>query len=122
VRRSCWRRSWSQAAAGDRFERRPASWKSALDDRALFPEDVVFQETADRGTFQGRYVLRHPWTGDASCEAAGTYRQGLAERREGEAKRLADLAGWTLPEIRKKMGLAPGGQVQPAAWWERIWG
>ena len=27
-------------------------------DKAHFPEDLVFQETADRSTFQGRYVLR----------------------------------------------------------------
>ncbi|MEN8218569.1 MAG: hypothetical protein ABFS56_19815 [Pseudomonadota bacterium] len=27
------------------------------------PEDLVFQETADSSNFQGRYVLRHPWTG-----------------------------------------------------------
>ena len=34
-------------------------------DRDHFPEDLVFQETGDRTNFQGRYVLRHPWTGDA---------------------------------------------------------
>jgi hypothetical protein len=28
-------------------------------DSAHFPEDLVFQETADQETFQGRYVLRH---------------------------------------------------------------
>src|SRR5438094_653635 len=28
-------------------------------DSAHFPEDLVFQETADRGNFQGRYGLRH---------------------------------------------------------------
>ena len=90
-------------------------------DRAHFPEDLVFQETADRTNFQGRYVLRHAWTGDASCEAAAGYRRSLAERREVEAQRLADLTGWTVPDIRKKMGLDPGGPAQPAAWWERIW-
>ncbi len=39
-------------------------------DNAHFPEDLVFQETGDRTNFQGRYVLRHPWTGEAKCEAA----------------------------------------------------
>ena len=90
-------------------------------DRAHFPEDLVFQETADRTNFQGRYVLRHAWTGDAPCEAAAGYRRSLAERREVEAQRLAELTGWTVPDIRKKMGLDPGGPAQPAAWWERIW-
>jgi hypothetical protein len=90
-------------------------------DRAHFPEDLVFQETADRTNFQGRYVLHHAWTGDTSCEVAVGYRRSVAERREVEAQRLAELTGWTAADIRKKMGLAPGGQVQPAAWWERIW-
>ena len=40
-------------------------------DAAHFPEDLVFQETADRSNFQGRYVLRHEWKGEAgACEAA----------------------------------------------------
>ncbi len=30
-----------------------------------FPEDLMFQETADRENFQARYVLRHPWRGRA---------------------------------------------------------
>jgi hypothetical protein len=90
-------------------------------DRAHFPEDLVFQETADRTNFQGRYVLRHPWAGDAPCEAAEGYRRSVTERREAEAQRLAELTGWTVPDIRTKMGLPPGGQAQPAAWWERIW-
>src|SRR6185295_9421132 len=38
-------------------------------DSEHFPEDLVFQETADRENFQGRYILRHPWTGKDSCEA-----------------------------------------------------
>jgi len=90
-------------------------------DRAHFPEDLVFQETADRTNFQGRYVLRHAWTGDVPCEAAAEYRRSVAERRDVEVQRLAELTGWTVPDIRKKMGLDPGGPAQPAAWWERIW-
>ena len=81
----------------------------------------MFQETGDRANFQGRYVLRHAWTGDASCEAAAGYRRSLAERREAEGQRLAELTGWTVLDIRKKMGLDPGGPAQPAAWWDRIW-
>ena len=38
-------------------------------DRDHFPEDLAFQETADRTNFQGRYVLRHAWKGDSSCDA-----------------------------------------------------
>ena len=53
-------------------------------DDAHFPEDLVFQETADRENFQGRYVLRHPWKGNDRCEEAEAYRRELAEApREG---------------------------------------
>ena len=42
-------------------------------DAQTFPEDIVFMETKDRGNFQGRYVLRHPFTGPMRCEAGETY-------------------------------------------------
>ena len=91
-------------------------------DNAHFPEDLVFQETADRANFQGRYIVRHPWTGDASCSEAGEYRAALQQRREQEVGRLASLTGWSLADIRTKAGLSLNGLVQPAAqWWERLW-
>jgi hypothetical protein len=91
-------------------------------DNAHFPEDLVFQETADRSNFQGRYVLRHAWTGTESCEAATRYRQDLLQRREREAQTLASLTGWDIADIRKSMN---GGNPAPPpgqpAWWQRIW-
>ncbi len=89
-------------------------------DNAHFPEDLVFQETADRATFQGRYVLRHAWTGGDSCEAAPAYRESLRDRRAREADQLARLTGWNLADIRRKMGTDVPGRVEPM-WWERIW-
>ena len=83
-----------------------------------FPEDLVFQETADRQNFQGRYVLRHGFTGEISCEAGERYREELAQRREREARNLAELTGWELSAIRAKMRL-PGPSDRN--WWERIW-
>jgi hypothetical protein len=88
-------------------------------DNAHFPEDLVFQETPDRTNFQGRYVLRHAWTGTATCGAATDYRQALSERRGREAEQLARLTGWDITEIRKKMG--PGAAAADPAWWERLW-
>src|SRR5262249_17055225 len=44
-------------------------------DAAHFPEDLVFQETSDQENSQGRYVLRHPWSGSATCAAAHEYRR-----------------------------------------------
>ena len=89
-------------------------------DGAHFPEDLVFQETADRATFQGRYVLRHAWTGDAACAEASGYRDALRDRRAREADQLARLTGWDLADIRKKMGPDAPVRVEPM-WWERIW-
>lgn len=88
-------------------------------DAAHFPEDLVFQETADRTNFQGRYVLRHAWTGESTCDAAVRYRAELPQRREREAQTLATLTGWNITDIRKSMDL--GAPPQPAAWWQRIW-
>ncbi len=90
-------------------------------DKAHFPEDLVFQETADRANFQGRYILRHPFLGADTCPAAGTYMRALNDRREQEAQRLASLTGWDLAEIRKKNGVGTGAAPQPAAWWDRLW-
>ena len=73
-------------------------------DAAHFPEDLVFQETADRENFQGRYVLRHAWSGKATCELATTYLAGLPRQREREAQNLATLTGWDINEIRRQMG------------------
>ena len=84
-------------------------------DAAHFPEDLVFQETGDRSTFQGRYVLRHPWKGEARCEAAERYRESLRARAETEAATLASLTGWPLDEIRRK------GGVDGRPWWRRLY-
>jgi hypothetical protein len=91
-------------------------------DKAHFPEDLVFQETADRSNFQGRYVLRHEWTGEGTCDAAARYRQSLPERREHEAQTLASLTGWDINDIRKQNGLGPAPETAtPVKWWQKIW-
>jgi hypothetical protein len=101
-----------------------------------FPEDLMFQETADTENFQGRYVLHHAWQGSPQqCEAAKEYFKQLAVRREQEAKNLADLTGWELDTIRGKMNLnnnqiwenneAPAGNIPKnppkKSWWKSIW-
>jgi hypothetical protein len=37
--------------------------------RDRFPADLMFQSTSNRQFFQGRYILRHPFTGAANCPA-----------------------------------------------------
>ncbi len=92
-------------------------------DEASFPDDLVFQETSDRSNFQGRYVLRHPWKGTETCEAAVRYRAQLRARAEREASALASLTGWPIEDIRRKMS-ALYGEVSPdpRPWWQRMWG
>ena len=92
-------------------------------DAARFPDDLVFQETADRSNFQGRYVLQHPFKGEDKCEAAARYRDELRARAEREAGALASLTGWSIEDIRRKMGPAYGA-VRPDArpWWKKMWG
>jgi hypothetical protein len=92
-------------------------------DRASFPEDLAFQVTGDRNNFQGRYIIRHEWKGDDSCPAAAQYRASLRERREKQARTLADLTGWSLDKVRGRMAVAEDWTT-PAddiTWWQRLW-
>ena len=75
-------------------------------DAQSFPEDLVFIETKDRSNFQGRYVLRHPYAGKASCEAGTKYQASLPLRFKKEAANLAWLTGWKQSEIEARMEVA----------------
>lgn len=91
-----------------------------------FPEDLMLQVTNDKENYQGRYVLRHPWKGDASCQAADQYRRELPKRFDKEAKNLARLTGWNINDIRQKMeqgGQSVGNLPKPTnkKWWDGIW-
>jgi hypothetical protein len=87
---------------------------------ATFPEDLFFQETRDSNNFQVRYVLHRPWDGSPqACAAAATYFQELNQRRVTEARNLADLTGWHIANINRRMGLNPG-KPSPA-WWQNLW-
>jgi hypothetical protein len=72
-------------------------------DAKTFPEDLVLMETRDRGNFQGRYVMRHPWAGKTACEYGAQYRASLGVRYEQEARNLANLTGWSLADIQARM-------------------
>lgn len=88
-----------------------------------FPEDLRFQVTGNRDNFQGRYVLRHPWEGEARCEAAERYLEQLPQRRDKRAQRLASLTGWDIGDIREKMALeTQDGETDEVPWWRRLWG
>ena len=95
-------------------------------DREHFPEDLMFEETTNQENFQGRYVMHHPWTGEASCPAGDEYRQSLPERFNREAENLAKLTGWELATIRDKMektgqSFDPAKATQAPQWYEKLW-
>ena len=94
-------------------------------DAEHFPDDLKFRETGDRNNFQGRYVLRHPWSGPPQCQAGRDYLAGLPARFEQEAAQLASLTGWPIREIRTKMEQngqsfrPPGGGTNGGGkWWQ----
>jgi hypothetical protein len=90
-------------------------------DKQHFPEDLVFQETGDRQNFQGRYVIRHPWRGETSCDASA-YFDEVRKRQEREAQTLANLTGWDIDDIRAKIDFIDGVTPQPdEPWWKRLW-
>ncbi len=63
-------------------------------DRAHFPQDLLFQETANKERFQGRYIITHPASGgDFSCEKGQTYIQELSKRRWNELYTYQWLTG-----------------------------
>ena len=89
-------------------------------DSEHFPEDLVFQETGDRQNYQGRYVIRRPWKGEASCDIS-EYQATVRERQEREAQQLANLTGWDIEDIRKKIPFPEGTNPGKDPWWKRLW-
>ena len=93
-------------------------------DSESFPTDLEFRETTDRQNFQGRYVMRHPWIGEPSCDAAEAYLEGLPGRFEAEAQTLASLTGWPVTGIRDVMehnGQSFTRITGETPWYQRIW-
>lgn len=92
-------------------------------DSEHFPEDLVFQETSDQQNFQGRYILRHAFQGEATCSAAKPYWAEVEKRRQREAETLASLTGWSAATIRERMGKdAPKKPARKEpSWYEKLW-
>jgi hypothetical protein len=86
--------------------------------RDRFPEDLMFHTTNNREFFQGRYIMRHAFMGEASCEQGRQYQRSLPRRYEQEAQTLARLTGWNIQEIRQKLPQM-GSALVP--WMERVW-
>jgi len=61
--------------------------------RKSFAQDLMFQVTPNTETFQARYVITHPATGNFNCEAGKKYIQDLKKRRKNELMELTALTG-----------------------------
>ncbi|MBW4642207.1 MAG: DUF2330 domain-containing protein [Goleter apudmare HA4340-LM2] len=86
--------------------------------RNKFPEDPMFQTTSNRESFQGRYVLQHPFRGELNCPAGKEYKRTLSRRFEQEAQTLARLTNWNIQDIRQKMKLTVGNLTN--SWWDNF--
>lgn len=90
--------------------------------RPKFPEDLTFEETPNTENFQGRYILQYPFKGPMKCDAAREYQKSVYDRQEKEAQTLANLTGWDITDIRKKMGLNNKGKQPEKSWWDKVFG
>jgi hypothetical protein len=61
--------------------------------RDAFPQDLMFEETANNENYQARYIITHPATGEFNCDAGKKYLHDLKERRKDELQMLTTLTG-----------------------------
>jgi hypothetical protein len=85
-----------------------------------FPSDLSLQVTSDKNNFQGRYVIRHPYKGDAQCKAMDLYRKELPVRLEKEAQTLASLTGWEVNKVRREMKIK-SPKSSDKSWIDDLW-
>ena len=86
--------------------------------RDRFPEDLMFQTTNNRESFQGRYILRHLFTGQPTCRSGWDYQRSLPRILEQQAQTLTRLTGWNLRNIREQL---PQMQSYVLPWWQKLW-
>lgn len=89
--------------------------------RDKFPEDLRFQDTGNQELFQGRYIIRHPYTGTIDCDLGKSYPQEVRNRQETEAETLAKLTGWDVNEIRSKINFFEVNTESNQPWWREFW-
>ncbi|GLQ33818.1 hypothetical protein GCM10007939_01010 [Amylibacter marinus] len=66
-------------------------------------QDLEFKETKNRANFQGRYVMNQPFTGAMNCPMAKDYITRKRRDIQHEAQMLADITGWSMGSINKKI-------------------
>jgi hypothetical protein len=61
--------------------------------RKSFPQDLQFQLTPNQESFQARYIVTHPATGDLDCAEGKKYLKQLKQRRQSELEMMTHLTG-----------------------------
>jgi hypothetical protein len=92
--------------------------------RDKFPEDLIFQETGNQENFQGRYAMTHPFKGNLNCDAGKRYQRTLRPRLEQEAGTLANLTGWSIRDINRKIDFSitqPKKAEVNTQFWQNVW-
>lgn len=93
-------------------------------DKNNFPDDLQLQVTANKTNFQGRYILRHKWTGKATCDAGKNYLKNLPNVVSKEVSNLVRLTGWKRKDIEAKIDFKiPKFKESKSVkeWWHSIW-
>jgi hypothetical protein len=68
--------------------------------RDKFPQDLFFQVTPNTETFQARYIITHPASGDFSCDEGQSYVRALSGKRRTEVNNLYALTGWNTEKYK----------------------
>jgi hypothetical protein len=85
--------------------------------RDKFPEDLFFSETSNQESFQGRYMITHPYLAvtdakevrrplppNPNCATlTQQYKRQVLQRQEREAQTLANLTDWSINDIRRRI-------------------
>lgn len=75
--------------------------------RKSFPQDLQFQVTPNIESFQARYIITHPASGDLSCTEGKRYLMKLKQRRKDELRELASLTGKDMNTWQQDISAAP---------------
>jgi hypothetical protein len=83
--------------------------------RQSFPQDLYFQTTPNEASFQARYIITHPATGNLDCTAGKQYLKTLKEKRKRELAQLTALTGTSIDNWQNDMLKDELGETDLAA-------
>ncbi len=67
-------------------------------------------------------MIPHPFRDQISCDAGKNYQQAVKNRQETEAQTLANLTGWDLNAIRRKINfITVDYNNSDEPWWRNLW-